>query len=101
MANLRSRDMMTVDDLFIKDGYVLKFSDATYAAFFAEELGINIDDPKYSAEGGSKGKRLRYFLRTADDALAVKTLKSLWDYREMLRVRAGEEERVRTERGRS
>jgi hypothetical protein len=28
MATLRSLDMMTVDDLFIKDGYVLNFSDA-------------------------------------------------------------------------
>jgi hypothetical protein len=94
MANLRSRDMMTVDDLFIKDGYVLKFSDATYATFFAEELNVNIDDPKYSAEGSSKGKRLRYFLRTVDDVLAVKTLKALWDYRDMLRTRAGEEEKL-------
>jgi hypothetical protein len=94
MANLRSRDMMIVDDLFIKDGYVLKFSDATYATFFAEELNVKIDDPKYSAEGGSKGKRLRYFLRSVDDALAVKTLEALWDYREMLRERAGEEEKL-------
>jgi hypothetical protein len=100
MANLRSRDMMTVDDLFIKDGYVLKFSDATYATFFAEELNVKIDDPKYSAEGSSKGKRLRYFLRTVDDPLAVKTLKALWDYRDMLRVRAGEEEKVPNAHGR-
>jgi hypothetical protein len=94
MANLRSRDMMTVDDLFIKDGYVLKFSDPTYATFFREELNVNIDDPKFSVEGGSKGKRLRYFLRTVDEALAVKTLKALWDYREMFRERAGEEEKL-------
>jgi hypothetical protein len=91
---LRSLDMMTVDDLFIKDGYVLKFSDATYATFFAEELNVNINDEKYYAEGGSKGKRLRYFLKTESNALAIKALKALWDYREMLRVRAGEEEKV-------
>jgi hypothetical protein len=100
MANLRSRDMMTVDDLFIKDGYVLKFSDATYATFFTEELNVKIDDPKYSAEGSSKGKRLRYFLRSVDDALAVKTLKALWDYREMLRERAGEQEKLPNAHGR-
>jgi hypothetical protein len=93
MANLRSLDMMTVDDLFIKDGYVLKFSDRTFATFFAEELNINIDDPKYYAEGGSKGKRLRYFLRSVDNALAVKTLKALWEYRGALLVRAREEEK--------
>ena len=100
MANLRSRDMMTVGDLFIKDGYVLNFSNATYATFFAEELNVNIDDPKYSAEGSSKGKRLRYFLRTVDDALVVKTLKALWDYRDMLRVRTGDEEKLPNAHGR-
>jgi hypothetical protein len=30
-------------------GYVLDFSDRTFAAFFIEELGINIDDSRYSA----------------------------------------------------
>jgi hypothetical protein len=94
MAKLRSLDMMTVDDLFIKDGYVLKFSDTTYAMFFAEELNVNINEQKYYAEGSSKGKRLRYFLRTESDAMAIKTLKALWDHREMLRVRGGEEEKL-------
>jgi hypothetical protein len=100
MANLRSIDMMTVDDLFIKDGYVLKFSDATYGVFFREELNVNIDDQKYYAEGGSKGKRLRYFLRSVDNDLAVRTLKALWQYREMLRVRASEEEKLPNAHGR-
>lgn len=62
MASLRSRDMMTVDDLFIKDGYVLKFSDSTYATFFREELNVNIDDPKFSAEGGSTAAFYRSLL---------------------------------------
>ena len=94
MANLRSLEMMTIDDLFIKDGYVLRFSDATYATFFAEEVNVNINEQKYYAEGSSKGKRLRYFLRTESNALAIKALKALWDYREVLRVRNGEEEKV-------
>ena len=62
MPTLRQRDMLTVDDLFIKDGYVLDFSNPRYATFFREEVGVNIDDPQWSIEGGSKGKRLRYFL---------------------------------------
>ena len=73
---LRSRDMMTVEDLFIRDGYVIRFSsgqtafgDRTFAQFFREELNINIDDPKWSQEGSSKGKRLRYFLRNVDELL--------------------------------
>jgi Restriction endonuclease len=94
MSNIRTLDMLTVDDLFIDSGYVLNFSDRTYATFFAEELKVNIDDPKYFVEGGSKGKRLRYFLRVSDNALAVKTLKALWEYREAIRVRNRAEEKV-------
>lgn len=100
MASLRSLDMLTVDDLFIKDGYVLKFSDASYATFFREELNVNIDDQRYRAEGSSKGKRLRYFLRSAENALAIQALKVLWEYREALRKRAREDESVPNAHGR-
>jgi restriction endonuclease len=86
--------MLTVEDLFIRDGYVLRFSDGqtafndrTFAQFFHDELKINIDDPKWSQEGGSKGKRLRYFLRNADTPVVIKTLKALWEYREVFRKR--------------
>ena len=91
---LRSRDMIVVEDLFIRDGYVLRFSggrtafsDQTFADFFREELGINIDDPKWSQGGGSKGKRPRYFLRNVEKGLAAKTLKALWEHREIFRKR--------------
>jgi hypothetical protein len=95
MANLRSIDMLLVDDLFeMHGGYVLRFSDRTFAAFFEEELDINIDDPKYSQQRGSKAKRLRYFLQTADKATAVKALKALWEYRETMRQQAREEEKI-------
>ncbi|MFZ5690878.1 MAG: restriction endonuclease [Pseudomonadota bacterium] len=100
MSDLRQLDIITVDDLFIKEGYVLNFSDRTYSAFFREEIGANIDDPKFSIEGRSKGKRLRYFLRTVDNALAVKALKALWEYRELLRVRNKEEEKIGNARAR-
>ena len=39
MANLRSIDIMEVDDLFrMGGGYVLDFSDRTFAAFFARDV---------------------------------------------------------------
>lgn len=91
---LRARDMMTVEDLFIRDGYVLRFEDGqtafndrTFAQCFHEELNINIDGPKWSQEGSSKGKQLRYFLRNVDAALTAKTLKALWEHREIFRKR--------------
>jgi len=34
---------------------VLDFSDASFAEFFASELKVNIGNPKYAANGGSKG----------------------------------------------
>jgi len=68
---------------------VLDFSDATFSDFFASELKVNIDDPKYAAHGGSKGKRLRYFLQVCDDATAVRTLTTLWEHRSEYLVRTG------------
>ncbi|MCB1079879.1 MAG: restriction endonuclease, partial [Verrucomicrobiae bacterium] len=46
-----------------------------------DELDVNIDDPRFSIEGSSKGKRLAYFLRSADRATIHKTLVSLWNHR--------------------
>ena len=51
MANLRMLDMQVIDDLFQRPdnaGYVLDFSDRTFAIFFAQELDVDIDDPIYS-----------------------------------------------------
>jgi len=68
---------------------VLDFSDTSFADFFASELKVNIDDPKYSANGGSKGKRLRYFLQTCDDATAIRALIALWEHRSEYLARSG------------
>ena len=55
MANIKPLQMQLLDDVLqMGGGYVLKFSDRTFAEFFREELGIDIDDPKYSVMGGSK-----------------------------------------------
>ena len=46
MTNIRAIDMMFLDDLFeMNGGYVLNFTDRTFAQFFAEELNLDIDDP--------------------------------------------------------
>jgi hypothetical protein len=92
--------MLTLDDIFeMGGGYVLNFSNDTFARFFAEELDIDIDDPKYSQNGGSKGKRLRYFLQIADKQIAIRTLTALWEYREACRDRAGRDEWVKNAHG--
>lgn len=84
ISTIRSIDLRLIDDLvdFIRGpGFVLDFSDASFSDFFASELKINIDDPKYSVNGGSKGKRLRYFLQNCDDTNAVRAITALWEHR--------------------
>lgn len=94
-GKIRAIDMRFLDDLFaMGGGYVLDFTNRTFAEFFEDELGINIDEPRYEAEGTSKARRLRYFLRTADRPTVVRTLLALWEYREADRRRSGLEETV-------
>jgi len=81
-------------------GYVLNFSDRTFAQFFAEELNIDIDDSLYARNGGSKAKRLRCFLQTVDKPTVVRTLKALWEYREALRQRSEQADKVPNAHGR-
>ncbi len=101
MTNIRAIDMLFLDDLFeMGGGYVLNFSDRTFAQFFAEELNVDIDDPLYARNGGSKGKRLRCFLQTVDKATIVRTLHALWEYREALRQRTAQPDKLENAHGR-
>lgn len=95
--------MRLVDDLvdFIRGrGYVLDFSDSSFAAFFASELDVDIDDPAYAEQGGSKGKRLRCFLQKVDDASVARTLRALWDHRTEWLARTGQPDPVPKAEGR-
>lgn len=88
-------DMRLIDDLFdMGGGYVLDFSNRTFAEFFQSELGVNIDLPRFEREGTSKAKRLRYFLKVSDPKTRGRTLRALWKYREAVRRMNGEPERT-------
>lgn len=88
MSSLRSIELSLVDEIFRggERGYVLDFSNRTFADFFSRELEIDIDASIYASEGISKGKRLRCFLSLVDDGTAGRTLRVLWEHREALRV---------------
>jgi hypothetical protein len=74
--------MRLIEDLFeMGGGYVLDFSNDTFADFFQDELRIDIYSPSYAGDGTSKAKRLRRFLRTADAVTCARTLTLLWEYR--------------------
>lgn len=97
MSSLRPLDLNVVASLvdFARGtGYVLDFSDSSFAEFFAGELDVDIDDDRYADFGGSKGKRLRRFLQLVDDETAHKTLRALWEYRSDLLLRTGREDPV-------
>ena len=83
-ARIRTMDMPILDEVFVMGGgFVLNFSNRTFADFFREELQVDIDHPRWEAQGGSKAKRLRYYLRQADRRTALDTLNALWEYREI------------------
>ena len=88
MGTIRPVEMSFIDDLFeMGGGYVLEFTNQTFAEFFADELNVDIDDPKYQAGGTSKAKRLRFFLKNCEPRLRIRTLLALWEYREAYRRR--------------
>jgi len=86
-SRIRGQDIPIIDRVFaMEGGYVLNFSNRTFADFFNAELGVNIDDSRWALQGGSKAKRLRYFLQHADSRTALNTLNALWEYREATNV---------------
>ncbi|KKI19738.1 MULTISPECIES: restriction endonuclease [Sphingomonas] len=87
MSSLRSIELGLIDEVFRggEKGYVLDFSNRTFAEFFVRELEIDIDAPQYAVDGTSKAKRLRCFLAQVDDGTAARTLRVLWEQREALR----------------
>jgi len=91
--NLKSIDIKLLDEIFeMNGGYVLDFSNRTFSEFFNEELEINIDDPCFDVNGTSKAKRLRFYLQQANTTDVIKVLLALWEYREALHRRSGEDE---------
>lgn len=87
MSSLRSVDLSLIEQVLRGDskGYVLDFSNRTFADFFVRELDIDIDAPIYASNGTSKGKRLECFLSKVDDQNAARALRALWEHREAIR----------------
>ena len=85
----------------MQSGYVLDFSNRTFAEFFDSELSINIDAQKYFQGGSSKANRLRTFLQIEKEPVVARTLCALWEYRDAIRGPFDEQdEKVRHQRNR-
>jgi hypothetical protein len=61
-------------------GYVLEFSNRTFAEFVLDSTGRNIFDSKYEYASGSKANRLRAFWQKEDNALVGKLMNDSLDY---------------------
>lgn len=85
MVVLKRSDMRIFEDAFdMHSGYVLNFSDRTFAEFFEDEFGIDIYQKKYEFNGSSKAKRLRAFLAVEDPFTVSRVARALWERREQL-----------------
>lgn len=87
MSDLRLLDLKLISEaLEGEPGWVLGFTNAEFASFFEGEFNVDIYHERYNTEGsGSKGKRLRSFLKQADNSLAARVLEALWGHREYWR----------------
>lgn len=86
MTKIRPIDMRFFDEVFeMQSGYVLDFSNRTFAEFFDSELSVNIDDQKYFQGGTSKANRLRTFLQIEKESIVARALCALWEYRDAIR----------------
>jgi hypothetical protein len=86
MASLKFQEKNLLEDfLEMGGGYVLNFSDRTFAEFF-RDFGVNIEDARYSERhSGSKANRMRSFWNRAPNDLVGKVLEELVQYAESYR----------------
>jgi len=79
MSQLKAHEKIVFEKLFDRGGYVLNFTDRTYAEFFREH-DLNIDANKYRINGTSKMKRLRTFWEIEPNNVVGKVLAALLEY---------------------
>lgn len=84
MSSLKTIEKKYLGDLLdVTSGYVLEFSNETFAEFFRDNVNINIYDKKYTTYGESKGKRLKSFWDQESDNLvgtALLAMLDVWKY---------------------
>ncbi len=78
MANLKRSEMRFIDEVFdMGSGYVLDFSNRTFAEFFEDEFGVSIYQEQYQVRGTSKANHMRAFIDAEDGFLVGKVLRKL------------------------
>ncbi len=81
MSNLRYVDQAKFEKLFdMKSGYVLNFSNASFQAFVAGSVGVDIYNGEYDYGSCSKANMLRGFIKKATNYRVGKLLIDLLEY---------------------
>lgn len=81
MSSLTPRERRKLEDLFgMSSGYVLDFSNPTFARFFEEELNLDIYSGAYDDRGTSKANHLRSFWTIEDDAKVGKAIAGMLEH---------------------
>ena len=84
MSRFKNRELKVLEQLFRmrtpgRSGYVLDFSNRTFAEFFEDE-DIEIYPDKYGFKGASKANHLRAFRETEPDHVVGRVLASLIEH---------------------
>jgi abortive infection Abi-like protein len=80
---LKYSESRLLEDAFdMHSGYVLDFSNRTFAEFFDDALRISIYDERYGTSGSSKANHLRTFFRLETEMIVSRAIRELWEYRE-------------------
>ena len=81
MSSLTTLEKRYFEDLFgMSSGYVLDFTNQSFAQLFHDTVKINIDDAKYAIHGDSKAKRMRVFWETESDPIVGKVLSTILEF---------------------
>lgn len=83
MSSLKHVEKKKLERLLkMEGGYVLEFSNSTFAEFVDESVSRDPYDPRYEAHGTSKANRLRAFWEIEDDHTVARLLSDLVDLAE-------------------
>jgi len=97
MSNLKTIEKKLFEDLFGMDsGYVIDFTNNTFAALFREAVSKDIYSQKYAFTGDSKAKRLRAFWEVETDSIVGKVLSEMldvWKYQNLNKGTSTKDER--------
>jgi hypothetical protein len=81
MSDLTNLEKRQFERLFqLSDGYILNFSNRTFAEFVTDATGRDIYDERYNYASGSKANRLRGFWKEESNRVVGKLMTELIDY---------------------